>query len=132
MIYPTTWWGSEQSARSTTPTTTTCSSRRFDDRLSRHDKIRLLYVLGSEFTGYEAEAMWDDTKLGLKTFNSYERMADRHGRDLGAPVDQGVRVADPGRGPSVPRRRTGCRTNLDHGLSDMRFGGIAGDRSTVP
>jgi hypothetical protein len=45
-----------------------------EDRLSRHDKIRLLYVLGSEFTGYDAEAMWDDTKLGLKTFNSYERM----------------------------------------------------------
>ena len=44
------------------------------DRLSRHDKIRLLYVLGPEFTGYDAEAMWDDTKLGLKTFNSYERM----------------------------------------------------------
>jgi hypothetical protein len=45
-----------------------------DHRLSRHDKIRLLYVLGSEFTGYDAEAMWDDTKLGVKTFNSYERM----------------------------------------------------------
>jgi hypothetical protein len=45
-----------------------------EDHLSRHDKIRLLYVLGSEFTGYDAEAMWDDTKLGLKTFNSYERM----------------------------------------------------------
>jgi len=46
-----------------------------EDRLSRHDKIRLLYVLGSEFTGYDTDALWDDTKLGLKTFNSYERMA---------------------------------------------------------
>jgi hypothetical protein len=45
------------------------------DRLSRHDKIRLLYVLGPEFTGYEADAMWEDTKLGLKTFTDYERMA---------------------------------------------------------
>ena len=45
-----------------------------EDRLTRHDKIRLLYILGSEFTGYDADAMWDDTKLGLKTFNSYERM----------------------------------------------------------
>lgn len=43
--------------------------------LARHDKIRLLYVLGTEFTGYESDAMWEDTKLGLKTFNSYERMA---------------------------------------------------------
>lgn len=46
-----------------------------EDRLSRHDKIRLLYVLGPEFTGYDADAMWEDTKLGLKTFTSYERMA---------------------------------------------------------
>lgn len=45
------------------------------DRLTRHDKIRLLYVLGPEFTGYDAEAMWEDTKLGLRTFTSYERMA---------------------------------------------------------
>ena len=43
--------------------------------LARHDKIRLLYVLGSEFTGFDADAMWEDTKLGVKTFNSYERMA---------------------------------------------------------
>jgi hypothetical protein len=43
--------------------------------LGRHDKIRLLYVLGSEFTGYEADAMWEDTKLGLKTFTKYDKMA---------------------------------------------------------
>lgn len=46
-----------------------------EDRLSRHDKIRLLYVLGPEFTGYDADALWEDTKLGLKTFTDYERMA---------------------------------------------------------
>ena len=46
-----------------------------DDRLTRHDKIRLLYVLGPEFTGYEADAMWEDTKLGAKTFTKYDRMA---------------------------------------------------------
>jgi hypothetical protein len=45
------------------------------DRLSRHDKVRLLYVLGEEFTGYEADALWEDTKLGVKTFTSYARMA---------------------------------------------------------
>ena len=45
------------------------------DRLSRHDKIRLLYVLGPEFSGYEADAMWEDTKLGFKTFTKYDRMA---------------------------------------------------------
>lgn len=46
-----------------------------EDRLSRHEKIRLLYVLGPEFEGYEADAMWDDAKLGMKTFTSYERIA---------------------------------------------------------
>ncbi len=43
--------------------------------LQDHDKIRLLYVLGAEFTGYDADAMWDDVKLGMRTFNSYERIA---------------------------------------------------------
>ena len=46
-----------------------------EDRLSRHDKIRLLYVLGPEFTGYDSDAVWEDTKLGFKTFRSYERIA---------------------------------------------------------
>ena len=45
------------------------------DALAHHDKIRLLYVLGPEFTGYELDAMWEDTKLGVKTFTAYERMA---------------------------------------------------------
>lgn len=45
------------------------------DRLARHDKIRLLYVLGPEFTGFDADAMWEDAKLGARTFTSYERLA---------------------------------------------------------
>jgi len=46
-----------------------------EDRLTRHDKICLLYVLGPEFTGYEPDAMWEDTKLGVKTFTKYDKMA---------------------------------------------------------
>ena len=46
-----------------------------EDRLRRHDKIRLLYVLGDQFDGYDDEAVWADAKLGFKTFNSYDRMA---------------------------------------------------------
>ena len=46
-----------------------------DAARSRHDKIRLLYVLGPEFTGYEADAMWEDTKLGARTFTAYDRIA---------------------------------------------------------
>ena len=46
-----------------------------EDRLTRHDKVRILYVLGTEFTGYDHDAAWEDVKLGVKTFNSYDRMA---------------------------------------------------------
>ena len=46
-----------------------------DAARTTHDKIRLLYLLGEEFTGYDAEAMWEDTKLGLRTFTSYDRIA---------------------------------------------------------
>lgn len=45
------------------------------DRLERHEKIRLLYVLGAEFEGYDGEAMWEDAKLGFKTFTSYDKVA---------------------------------------------------------
>ena len=40
-----------------------------------HDKIRFLYVLGDEFDGYSGGAMWEDTKLGLTHWTSFERIA---------------------------------------------------------
>jgi hypothetical protein len=43
--------------------------------LSRHGKIRFLYHLGRNFSGFEAAAVWDDTKLGLKHIAGWERMA---------------------------------------------------------
>ncbi len=43
--------------------------------LDRHTKIRLLYVLGSEFGGYSAAAMWDDAKIGMEHPFSWERIA---------------------------------------------------------
>jgi hypothetical protein len=46
-----------------------------EDRITRHAKIRLLYVLGPEFEGYDEDAEWADLKLGAKTFTSYERIA---------------------------------------------------------
>ena len=42
---------------------------------ARHDKVRFLYHLGEEFTGFEAAAMWDDAKLGLKHLAGWERVA---------------------------------------------------------
>ena len=42
---------------------------------SRQSKVRLLYQLGAQFKSFEAAAMWDDAKLGLKHFASWERLA---------------------------------------------------------
>jgi SpoIIAA-like len=42
---------------------------------ARHDKVRFLYHLGKDFSGFEAAAVWDDTKLGLKHLAGWERMA---------------------------------------------------------
>jgi len=42
---------------------------------SRQSKVRFLYHLGEEFSGFEAAAMWDDTKLGLKHLAGWERLA---------------------------------------------------------
>lgn len=40
-----------------------------------HEKIRFLYHLGEEFVRFEAGAMWDDAKLGLKHLTGWERTA---------------------------------------------------------
>jgi hypothetical protein len=37
--------------------------------------VRLVYVLGPEFTGYSAGASWQDTKLGLDHVKAWERTA---------------------------------------------------------
>ncbi len=44
-------------------------------QLERRAKIRLLYVLGSEFGGYSAAAIWDDAKVGMGHPFSWERIA---------------------------------------------------------
>jgi hypothetical protein len=41
----------------------------------RKGKIRFLYHLGDDFEGFEAGAVWDDAKLGLKHIAGWERMA---------------------------------------------------------
>jgi hypothetical protein len=42
---------------------------------ARENKVRLLYHLGEDFGGFEAGAMWDDTKVGLKHLAGWERIA---------------------------------------------------------
>lgn len=42
---------------------------------ARHGTVRFLYHLGTEFSGFEAGAMWDDLKLGVQHLGDWERMA---------------------------------------------------------
>ena len=45
------------------------------EAIKAHDRVRLLYVLGDEYEGYTAKAMWEDTKLGFHDLSSWERIA---------------------------------------------------------
>ena len=38
-------------------------------------KLRLLYVTADDFTGFDPGAMWDDARLGMRHFSSWERIA---------------------------------------------------------
>ncbi|MDA1260582.1 MAG: STAS/SEC14 domain-containing protein [Planctomycetota bacterium] len=42
---------------------------------SLHPKIRFLFHLGEEFSGFEAGTLWDDAKLGFQHFTGWERVA---------------------------------------------------------
>ena len=37
--------------------------------------IRMLYVIGKEFTGFELEALWDDGNLGLEHWHDFSHIA---------------------------------------------------------
>ncbi len=46
-----------------------------EEKLSRHEKISLLYHLGKDFSGFDAEAMWDDVKVGLHHITAWKKIA---------------------------------------------------------
>jgi hypothetical protein len=48
---------------------------RLEAIFKEHGKARLMYVVGDDFQGAEAGAMWDDTKLGVKHRNDFEKLA---------------------------------------------------------
>lgn len=59
------------------------TSRDYEDRLiplvrkkaKAHGKVRLLMQLGHDFDKYSVGAMWDDARLGLTNWRSFERIA---------------------------------------------------------
>lgn len=46
-----------------------------DAALASNDKIRLVYVLGEEFSGYTGGAMWEDTKIGMSHLSRFDKIA---------------------------------------------------------
>ena len=46
-----------------------------EKKLNQHPKISLLYCLGNDFSGFDAEAMWDDAKVGLQHLTAWHRIA---------------------------------------------------------
>ena len=46
-----------------------------DSSLKRHGKIRILYQLSRDFSGFTAEAMFDDAKVGIRHRTSFEKIA---------------------------------------------------------
>ncbi|MDB6178657.1 STAS/SEC14 domain-containing protein [Paracoccus sp. Z330] len=59
------------------------TSRDYEDRLiplvrkkaKAHGKVRLMMQLGHDFEKYSVGAMWDDARLGLTNWRSFERIA---------------------------------------------------------
>ena len=46
-----------------------------EQRLERHDKVRIFYEIDPDFTGFDPGAMWDDTKVGFRHYLRWERFA---------------------------------------------------------
>jgi hypothetical protein len=44
-------------------------------KLKTHKKIRFLYHFDKDFTGFTAEAIWDDAKIGLRHLTAFETVA---------------------------------------------------------
>lgn len=63
---------------------------RLDSIIREHGKARLLLDLGDDFQGWEAAALWDDTRFGLTHKNDFEKMGV-----IGGPkwLDWGLQLA---------------------------------------
>jgi len=46
-----------------------------EEKIKTHAKVRLFFHLGEDFAGYTAEAIWDDTKIGIQHLTAFEKIA---------------------------------------------------------
>lgn len=45
------------------------------EKLKNHKKLRVVYHLGSSFTGFDLSAMVDDAKMGMKHLSAWDKIA---------------------------------------------------------
>lgn len=45
------------------------------DKLTQHDKLKMLIVAGPYFDGYSAGALWDDTRFGFSHLTTFSKLA---------------------------------------------------------
>ena len=46
-----------------------------EERLRRHEKVRIYYEIDPDFVGIDPGAVWEDTKVGFSHFLRWERFA---------------------------------------------------------
>ncbi len=44
-------------------------------KLEKEKKVRLLYYIGGEYSGFELKALWDDAKVGFQHLKNWEKIA---------------------------------------------------------
>ncbi|MBN2616297.1 MAG: STAS/SEC14 domain-containing protein [Bacteroidales bacterium] len=62
---------------------------RLEFIINNYGKARLLLDMGDQFQGWQASALWDDTRFGLTHKNSFEKMGV-----IGGPIwiDWGMKI----------------------------------------
>ncbi len=45
-----------------------------ENTLQVYDKLRLLYIFGEAYAGFDGDAMWDDTKVGMKHLTDFAKI----------------------------------------------------------
>lgn len=48
---------------------------RVEKALAAHEKVRIYYEIGADFTGIDPAAVWEDFKVGIGHFSRWERIA---------------------------------------------------------
>ena len=46
-----------------------------EEKLKANKKVRILYYLGNNFTGFDISAIFDDAKIGIKHLSAWEKIA---------------------------------------------------------